>query len=321
MKLTTFAKYLSFTMAKKFNSRNKIKKNRQSTYSVTTDSELLAFLLINVKDKSRNKIKAMLTHRQFKVGETVTTQYNHLLKKGDKVTVSWDGAFKKESYEGVKIIFEDDDIIVINKRSGLLSIGSEKEKRQTAYRIITHHIQQENPVARLFVIHRLDREASGLMVFAKNKQAQVNLKDSWQETFSKNLYLAVTEGTIEKDEDTISSFLNESKALIVYSGNNPKMGKKAITHFNVVKKNEFFTLLESTQETERKHQIRVHLKSIGHPIIGDKKYDAKKNPLNRTALHLRRINFIHPSSDQKMEFETKVPEDFLKIFRHKFYES
>lgn len=307
-------------MAKKFNSRKKIKKSRQSTYAVTTDVELLTFLLANVKDKSRNKIKAMLTHKQFKVGKDIITQYNHPLKKGDEVIVSWDGAFKKESYEGVKIIFEDDDIIVINKRSGLLSIGSEKEKRQTAYRIITHHIQQENPVARLFVIHRLDREASGLMVFAKNKQAQVDLKDSWQETFSKNLYLAVAEGTIEEDEATITSFLNESKALIVYSGNNPKLGKKATTNYSVVKKNEFFTLLEATLETERKNQLRVHLKSIGHPIIGDKKYDAKKNPLNRTAVHLRKINFIHPASNKKMEFETKVPEDFLMLFRHKYYQ-
>ena len=195
-------------MAKKFNTRKKIKKSRQSTYIVAEDTELLAFLLITIKDKSRNKVKAMLTHKQFKVGKEIITQYNHSLKKGDEVIISWDGAFKKESYEGVKIIFEDDDIIVINKRSGLLSIGSEKEKRQTAYRIITHHIQLENPVARLFVIHRLDREASGLMVFAKNKQTQVDLKDSWQQTFSKNLYLVATEGTIEKDEDSISSFLN-----------------------------------------------------------------------------------------------------------------
>ena len=306
-------------MAKKFNSKKSGKKSRQSTFTVNEDTELLKFLLLHIKDKSRNKVKAMLTHKQFKVGKEIITQYNHPLKKDDEVTVSWDGAFKKESYEGVKIIFEDDDLIVINKRSGLLSIGSEKEKRQTAYRIITHHIQQENPVARLFVIHRLDREASGLMVFAKNKQTQVDLKDSWQKTFSKNLYLAVTEGTFEKDIDTITSFLNESKALIVYSGNNPKLGKKAITNYSVVKKNEFFTLTEVTQETERKNQIRVHLKSIGHPILGDKKYDSKQNPINRTALHLRRINFIHPATDERMEFETKVPEDFLKIFRHQFY--
>jgi len=306
-------------MAKKFNPKRNLKKSRTSTFSVTEETELFKFIQTIVKDKSRNKLKAMLTHKQFKVGKEIITQHNHPLKPGDEVTVNWDGAFKKEKYEGVKIIFEDDDIIVIDKKSGLLSIGSAKEKRQTAYRIVTNHIQQLNPVARLFVVHRLDREASGLMVFTKNKQAQVDLKDSWESTFKKNLYLAVTEGTIEEDTLTISSYLNESKALIVYSGNNPKVGKKAITHYDVVKKNEFYTLLEATQETERKNQLRVHLKSIGHPVLGDKKYEAKQNPINRTAVHLRKINFIHPATNEKMEFETKVPEDFLRIFRHNFY--
>ena len=261
----------------------------------------------------------MLSNKRFKVGKEIITQHNHQLNIGDEVTVNWDGAFIKEKYEGVKVIFEDDDIIVIDKKSGLLSIGSAKEKRQTAYRIVTNHIQQLNPVARLFVVHRLDREASGLMVFAKNKQAQVDLKDSWESTFQKNLYLAVTEGTIEEDVLTISSYLNESKALIVYSGKNPKVGKKAITSYSVIKKNEFYTLLEATQETERKNQLRVHLQSIGHPILGDKKYESTQNPINRTAVHLRKIHFIHPATNKQMDFQTKVPEDFLRIFRHNFY--
>lgn len=306
-------------MAKKINPKRNLKKSRTSTFPVTEQIELFKFIQVIIKDKSRNKLKSMLSNKRFKVGKEIITQHNHELNVGDEVTVNWDGAFKKEKYEGVKIIFEDDDIIVIDKKSGLLSIGSAKEKRQTAYRIVTNHIQQLNPVARLFVVHRLDREASGLMVFAKNKQAQVDLKDSWESTFQNNLYLAVTEGTIEEDVKTISSFLNESKALIVYSGNNPKVGKKAITNYSVIKKNEFYTLLEATQETERKNQLRVHLQSIGHPVLGDKKYESKQNPINRTAVHLRKINFIHPATNKKMKFETKVPEDFLRIFRHNFY--
>jgi 23S rRNA pseudouridine1911/1915/1917 synthase len=307
-------------MSKKYSKPgSKGKKNRQSTFTVTKEDELLSFLLVNIKDKSRNKIKAMLTHKQFKVGKDIITQHNHLLKIDDKVTVSWDGAFRKESYEGVKIIFEDDDIIVINKRSGLLSVGSEKEKRHTAYRIVTNHIQADNPVARLFVIHRLDREASGLMVFTKNKHAQNNLKESWVTTHQKNIYLAVCEGTVEKDKATIKSYLKESKALIVHSSKNPKDGKIAITHYDVVKKNEFFTLLEAKQETTFKNQLRAHLKSIGHTIIGDKKYEAKQNPLNRAALHLRKITFTHPVTLKELTFETKVPEDFLKLFRQKYY--
>lgn len=307
-------------MSKKIKNFKGGRKNRQSTFTVVEEGELLPFLIANLKDKTRNKIKGMLTHKQFKVNNDITTKHNHFLKSGDKVIVNWDAPHRKQSYEGVKIIFEDDDVIVINKRSGLLSIGSTKEKRQTAYRIVTQHIQQENPVARLFVIHRLDREASGLMVFAKNRAAQLELKNSWQTTFNKNMYLAIVEGTIEEDEKTIKSFLRESKALIVHSSNNPKDGKEAITKYSVVKKNEYYTLLEAWLHTERKNQLRVHLQSIKHPVIGDKKYGAKQNPLNRTALHLRKLFFIHPVTNEELNFETKVPEDFLKVFRYKFYE-
>lgn len=298
----------------------KSRKNRQSTIVVTEDMELLPFLILNVKDKTRNKLKGMLTHKQFMVNKDIVTKHNHPLKKGDKVIVSWDAAHRKQSYEGVKIVFEDDDVIVINKRSGLLSIGSAKEKRQTAYRIVTSHIQFENPVARLFVVHRLDREASGLMVFAKNRNAQLELKDNWERTFAKNMYLVVAEGTIEEDEKTIKSYLRESKALIVHSSNNPKDGKEAITKYSVVKKNEYFTLLEAYLHTERKNQLRVHLQEIKHPIIGDKKYGSKQNPLNRAGLHLRKLTFLHPKTQEEMTFETKVPEDFLKVFRYKYYE-
>lgn len=296
------------------------RKSRQSTFTVTKESELLKFLLENLKDKTRNKLKGMLTHKQFKVNNDIITQYNHPLKEGDKVIVNWDAPHRKQAYEGIKIVFEDDDVIVINKRSGLLSVGSEKEKRQTAYRIVTNHIKQENPTARLFVVHRLDREASGLMVFAKNKSAQLELKDSWDNTSDKNMYLIITEGTIKKDEDTLANFLIESKALIVYTTENKKKGKEAISRYSVVKKNEYYTMLEAWMDTERKHQLRVQLQSIGHPIVGDRKYESKQNPINRMAMHLRRITFIHPATQEEMTFETKVPEDFLKMFRFKFYE-
>lgn len=299
--------------------KTKKHKSRQSTFTVGEKTELLKFLLANIKDKSRNKLKGMLTHKQFMVNKDIVTQYNHPLNDGDKVIVNWDAPHRKQSYEGIKIVFEDDDIIVINKRSGLLSVGSAKEKRQTAYRIITNHIKQENPTARLFVVHRLDREVSGLMVFAKNKNAQMELKGSWSLTSSKNMYLIVTEGTIQKDESTLTNFLTESKALIVYTTDNKK-GKEAISKYSVVKKNEYYTMLEAWMDTERKHQLRVQLQSIGHPILGDKKYGSKENPLNRMAMHLRKIYFIHPLTQEELTFETKVPEDFLKLFRFKFYE-
>ncbi len=303
-------------MNKKVKHPNK-SRNRKSTFNVNKETTLLAFLLETIKDKSRNKIKSMLAHHQFMVNKKVITQFNQLLKKDDEVIISWDKAFRKTNLTGVSIVFEDDDVIVVNKRSGFLSIGSKKERKQTVYQVLTKHIQEENPTARLFVIHRLDRDASGLMVFAKNKKSQLKLQETWVETLQKRKYLVIAEGTIEKDEHTISSYLRESKALIMYSSNNPKEGKKAVTHYAVFKKNEFFTLLSAWQETARKNQVRVHLKSIGHPIIGDKKYDAKTNPLGRMGLHAKVLTFIHPTTAKEVTFETKVPEDFLKLFRRR----
>ncbi|MCB0402069.1 MAG: RluA family pseudouridine synthase [Flavobacteriales bacterium] len=307
-------------MQKRSGKSNFSKKSRLSTFTVQEEVELLPFLLSSIKDKSRTKIKGMLSHKQFMVNQSVTTQFDQELKPGDKVVVSWDGPHRKQSYEGVKIVFEDDQVIVINKRSGLLSVGSEKEKKQTAYRIVTTHIRQENPVARLFVVHRLDREASGLMVFAKNKNAQMELKESWASTSPKNMYLAVTEGTVQKDTDTLQSFLKESKALIVHETKSKKEGKPAITRYQVVKKNEYFTLMELYMDTERKHQFRVQLQGIKHPVLGDKKYGSNQNPIGRMALHLRKLTFIHPATYEEMTFETKVPEDFLQLFRYKYYD-
>lgn len=299
----------------------KAPKLRLSTFEVTENKELLPFLLETIKDKNRTKIKSMLTHRQFKVGNEVITQHNHPLKKGDKVTVSWDKGFKKVSFQGLSIVFEDDDIIVVNKRSGLLSIGSAKEKKMTAYRILKNHVQIDDPTNNVFVVHRLDRDASGLMVFAKSRKAQLEMQSTWDKTSTKRKYLIVAEGTFEKDEDTLTTYLKESKALIVYSYlHDAKEFKKAVSSYSVIKKNEYFTLLEATLETERKHQIRAQLKAMEHPIVGDKKYDSTQNPLNRMALHAKVLTFIHPATHKEVTFETKVPDDFLKLFRIKYYE-
>ncbi|MCB0409263.1 MAG: RluA family pseudouridine synthase [Flavobacteriales bacterium] len=296
-------------------------RNRQSVFEVKEASELMTFLLANIKDKTRSKIKSMLAHKQVKVGNEIVTQFNHELKAGDKVVVAWDKGFKKAIFQGLSIVFEDEDIIVVNKKSGLLSVGSAKEKRQTAYRIISNHIQLENPKNHLFVVHRLDRDASGLMVFAKNRKAQLEMQSTWDKTAAKRKYLVIAQGTIEKDKDTISSFLKESKALIVYStAHEVKGSKKAVSHYEVIKKNEYYTLLEATQETERKHQLRAQLKGIEHPIVGDRKYEATENPLGRMALHAKVLTFQHPTTHKEVTFETKVPEDFLKVFRYKFYE-
>ena len=299
---------------------SKSKKKRISQFEVKEPSELLLFLLTVIKDCNRSKIKSMLTHKQFMVGDKITTKYNHPLKKGDIVKVSWDDGFRELKYQGVKIVFEDEDILVVDKMAGMLSISAGKSKSPTVYKTMLHHVQLDNPIAALFVVHRLDKDASGLMVFAKNKNSQVAFQKDWDKSIAARKYLAVTQGTIEKDENTISNFLRENKALVMYITTNPKDAKNAITHYNVIKKNEFYSLVEVWQDTERKNQARVHLKSIGHPIIGDKKYEATENPIGRMALHLKVLTFIHPTTKKEVSFETKVPDDFLKIFRSKYYQ-
>lgn len=301
-----------------------LKKNtkniRISRLSVTENAQLLDFLISAIKDKNRTKLKGMLARKQFMVNNTITKQFNFELKKGDVVKVSWDKPFREMSYQGVTIIFEDEDIIVVDKKSGLLSISSGNPKVQTVYKTIKHHVQLDDPLAQVFVVHRLDKDTSGLMVLAKNKNSQIALQKTWDKTITKRKYLAVTEGTFVEDKGTIDTFLKENKVLVMFVTNNPKDAKKAVTHYEVIKKNEYFTLLEAFQETERKNQLRVHLKSLGHPIIGDKKYESKVNPIGRMAMHLKQLVFIHPTTKKEVSFETKVPDDYLKLFRTKYYE-
>lgn len=298
----------------------KKKLNRVSRLKVEKADELLSFLLQHIKDKTRNKLKGMLARKQFMVNDKIIKQFDHALKIGDTVKVSWDKPFRELSYQGVKVIFEDEDIIIVEKKSGILSISSGNTKMQTVYKTISHHVQIDDPTAKIFVVHRLDKDASGLMVFAKNKNSQVSIQKDWDRTIANRKYLAVTQGTMEDDEGKIANYLKENKALMMYVASNKNDDAKlAVSHYQVIKKNEFYTLLEAYQETERKNQLRVQLKSLGHPIIGDKKYEATENPIGRLALHLKQLAFIHPITKKEVVFETKVPGDYLKIFRSRFY--
>ncbi len=265
-------------------------------------------------DKSRTTIKSLLSHRQVSVNHRFITQFNYELQPGNEVVISRSKIPEVIRYHGLQILFEDPFLIVIEKEAGLLSIATDKEKELTAYSILSDHIKKENQANRIFVVHRLDRETSGVMIFAKSKKIQADLQEVWNETIQERTYLAITEGAVEKSEDTIISYLHESKALIVYSNQNPDRGQKAITHYKVIKKNDDFSMLIVNLETGRKNQIRVHMKDIGHSIIGDKKYGATQNPIRRLGLHAYILSFRHPVTNTVMRFETPVPKAFLKLF-------
>jgi tRNA pseudouridine32 synthase/23S rRNA pseudouridine746 synthase/23S rRNA pseudouridine1911/1915/1917 synthase len=214
---------------------------------------------------------------------------------------------------GLVILHEDPDILVVDKPPGLLTIGTETEKSRTAYFILTDYVRRGSARSRnrVFIVHRLDRETSGVLVFAKSEEAKRRLQSEWGETEKK--YLAVVHGQCKKRAETITTYLAENKAHVVYSTSEPAKGKLSHTAYRVVKQTKDFALLEVDLLTGRKNQIRVHLAGIGHPIVGDRKYGNAKDPCGVLALHARLISCKHPFSGQRLTFAAKVPGYFHKL--------
>jgi len=315
VKLEECKKYLNKEMdSKEHLHKTDTKKKPEVHLTVSENTVLIKFLLAQIPHKNRDNFKTLLNDRQIRVDGEVVTWYNQPLFPGQVVTVGWNKTPTSKQYPGVKIIFEDQYLIVIEKNTGVLSISTEKEKDQTAYSILSRHVKEQNPSNRIFVVHRLDRETSGIMIFAKSEEIQAMLKQDWNDTILERTYLAVVEGELDRQKGTIVSYLRESIALIVYSSNKSSEGQKAITHYKVVQKNAKYTMLEVNLETGRKNQIRVHMQLIGHSVIGDKKYGATINPISRLGLHAQVLSFTHPVNKEPMRFETPVPKAFLKLF-------
>ena len=211
----------------------------------------------------------------------------------------------------IKILYEDKSIIVVSKPSHLLTISTDNEKEKTMFHKVIEYERKKNKNNKVFIVHRLDKDTSGILVFAKNERIKRQLQDNWQNT--KRYYQAVVEGNVEKKEDTIKSYLKENKALITYSTNKSD-GKLAITKYKVIKTNKKYSLLDIEILTGRKNQIRVHMNDINHPIIGDKKYNAKTNPIKRLGLHANKLILQHPITKQPMTFEDKTPKEMLSLF-------
>ena len=221
---------------------------------------------------------------------------------------------------GLALLYEDRDILVVDKPPGLLTMGTDSDKTRTAYFILTDYVRKgyRKSRKRIFIVHRLDRETSGILVFAKSAEAKLRLQGQWNETEKK--YLAVVHGRCKKKAETITSYLAENSAHVVYSTADTVKGKLSRTAYTVLKQTESFALLEIKLLTGRKHQIRVHLADIGHPVVGDQKYGRASSGRTRLALHARSISFKHPLSGERLSFETKVPGYFQQLvggFDHK----
>lgn len=286
------------------------------TVKETTD--LMTFLLAKMGGMSRNAIKLLLSHRQVMVNTRITTQYNHPLKQNDIIEISSSRGNIELTHPKLRIIYEDQYIIVVEKKEGLLTVRTGDKEETTAFSILKNHVQKGSRTNRIYVVHRLDRETSGVIMFAKDREVQLYLQENWHKIITKRIYVALVEGKVEKKEDTIVSWLTENeKSLKIHSSDSDNGGQQAITHYRCIKSNDQYTLVELELETGRKNQIRVHMSQIGHPIAGDKKYGSATNPIGRMALHARLLAFYHPANKEIVKFETPVPKNFLKVFQPK----
>jgi 23S rRNA pseudouridine1911/1915/1917 synthase len=286
---------------------------RDHQFSVSARCELLPYLIGLPLRLSRKQAKDLLRFRAVTVTRLSSVKHDTQLEPGDVVTIASGKQIPATSIErlGLKIIFLDDDIVIVDKRAGLLSMGSEGEKEKTAHRILNEHLKTltNSPAQQAFIVHRLDRETSGLMMFARSRAIQAGLQENWKAVTKK--YLAVVEGVPAKAEGTLRDNLVESKSLRMHRVE--RGGELAITHYRVVKKSRANSIVEFTLETGRKNQIRVQIAGLGHPIVGDRKYGATTDPARRLALHSSELKFRHPVSGAPMNFQSPLPTSLKKI--------
>jgi tRNA pseudouridine32 synthase/23S rRNA pseudouridine746 synthase/23S rRNA pseudouridine1911/1915/1917 synthase len=223
--------------------------------------------------------------------------------------------FSKHHPKGLTILHEDRDIIVIDKPAGLLTMATEREREKTAYFMLTDYVRKGNPKSnnRIFIVHRLDRETSGIVVFAKTEQAKRFLQDNWHD-FSKK-YVAVVRGSLKEKDGIIESYLAENQVYRVYSVSNPAKGKFSKTGYRVLRENQKFSLLEIDLFTGTKNQIRVHFSEMGHPVAGDQTYGTAEKGLKRMALHSMQISFVHPFSKAEISLKAEIPSCFFELVR------
>ena len=219
----------------------------------------------------------------------------------------------KHQPKGLTVLHEDKDIVVVVKSSGLLTMGTDRDKSRTVHTILNEHVRKGDPRSRnrIYIVHRLDRETSGILVFAKSEPAKIFLQEHWQETDKR--YITVVYGSLTPKAGTISSYLAENSAFTVYSTSDPALGKLSHTEYSVLKEAKGFSLLEIHLLTGRKHQLRVHLSEKGHPVVGDRKYGKRNDVYGTLALHARSISFTHPVSGKRLTFETGIPDYFTRL--------
>lgn len=297
---------------KRDNRYNQPRVPRGRNITVKSEGLLLPFLFEQLKEQSKSSVKALLSKGQISVNGKVTSQFDMPVQPNDVVRVSYEKGKVEFSNPLLSILWEDDYLIVVNKKEGLLSVSTDREQERTAFHLLSTYVKKVDPRNKIFVLHRLDRETSGLMMFAKTRSVQDALQSNWSEMVTQRSYVAVVEGKPERETDLVVSSLAENAQMQVYvtlEGD----GKEAITRYRVLHSNGTYSLMDLDLETGRKNQIRAQMQSIGHPIAGDNKYGADTDPIGRLMLHARKLFFIHPETKQEMCFETRTPTAFVSL--------
>lgn len=289
----------------------KLKENKKEIV-INNEQKLIDILSSNLKDFSKRTIKNYLKYEMIEIDGKIETNANLIVKKDSKVTVYFTKRIVPKI--DIKILYKDDDLIAIDKPSGLLSISNSKEKEITAFRLVSDYIKTNNKKAKLFVVHRLDEQTSGILLFAKNLKIKELLQKNWNEYVKLREYTCVVKGKMPTS-GRIETYLTMNHFQIVHSTKNKEIGHFAITRYKLLKYKNTYSLLRVEIDTGRRNQIRVHLSEQGHPIIGDKKYGAKVNPIGRLGLHASRLKIVDPRTNKILDIKSSVPECIVNLIK------
>ena len=323
------------------------KRKEDTVLRVNEPAQLMDFLIAKMGGMARSSVKQLLGQRRVKVGKAVQTRHDYALQAGDTVTVLSGRGNIELKHPKLRLVYEDDDLIVVDKKPGLLTVPSTPGSSETTVlSILRAYVKKQNARAGIYVVHRLDRETSGLLVFARSEELQHYMRTYWRDLVTDRAYIALAEGIFDKPEGRITTWLTEDKRnAVVYSSSVDDGGDIAITNYKVLKTSAYpspqerehsplrgeghcpierpvdghrtktergVSLVELHLETGRTNQIRVHLASLGHPVVGDRKYGHGNefSPIDRLCLHAKVLEFIHPVTEQRVRFESPVPKEF-----------
>lgn len=283
--------------------------------SVNEEDQLLSFLLkALVNEHSKTAVKSLLSKGHVSVNGEPTTQFDTPLKSGDLVTVSYGRAKVVFNHPMLKIVWEDDSLLVVNKKQGLLSVANPKVKEKTAYHLLSDYLKREDARSKLFILHRLERDVSGLMVFAKNKAVQAELHTNWNMAITNRRLIAVVEGVPEKETGLLTSFERREHDASVFI-TSADSGTESIVRYQRLRTNSRYTLLDLAVESGHKNLIREQMQALGTPIAGDLRYGAETDPIERVSLHAYKLFFVHPVTHEELRFETPIPSNFIALVK------